>query len=182
MKNQLRKQMKALKEGMTASQIEEYSRKIETTFLHTKEFIECETLFSYVAFNQEVETKEIIMEAFRLGKRVAVPKVTGKEIDFFYISSFDELLPGGFGILEPTSKEKVISIDETLMIMPGLAFDDQYNRLGYGAGYYDKYLACHEDKIFHKVAFAYDFQIVNRIETTSQDIKVDMIITPSRVI
>jgi 5-formyltetrahydrofolate cyclo-ligase len=69
-----------------------------------------------------------------------------------------------------------------LMLLPGLAFDFRGNRIGYGAGYYDKYLATHRSESFYKIALAYDFQVVDRIPADEYDIRVDKIITPTRII
>jgi 5-formyltetrahydrofolate cyclo-ligase len=181
MKAQLRKQMLLLKNQLTKEQIKEYSKEIEKKLLESQVYSQCNTIYTYVAFNQEVQTQKIILRGLEENKRIAVPKVLKDRIEFFYIESFDDLVPGCKGILEPINK-KIAFDKDVLMIMPGLAFDLIHNRLGYGGGYYDKYISTHRDSNFHKIALAYDFQVVPKMETNFYDQKVDSIITPTRLL
>ena len=109
---------------------------------------------------------------------VAVPKVLGDEMEFFEIDSFSELEKGCMGILEP-STSKIVKPENAFMVLPGLAFDTEHARLGYGGGFYDKYISKYGVEKFMKVALCYDFQMQKKdaIESESNDIKVDMIIT-----
>ena len=90
----------------------------------------------------------------------------------------NELSTGYMGIPEPIEKRPVIA-DRGVMIMPGLVFDHELNRIGYGGGYYDRYLSKYGNDNIIKVAIAYDFQVVNKIDSTSEehDIKPDIIVT-----
>ena len=102
----------------------------------------CGTLFSYVPFRQEVDTWPVMRTALAEGKTVAVPKVEGREMTFYRITGEADLAPGSFGILEP--KESCPAIWPAagdVMLLPGAAFDREGHRIGYGGGYYDRFLS-----------------------------------------
>jgi 5-formyltetrahydrofolate cyclo-ligase len=126
----------------------------------------------------------MIIDMLKEGKKVYVPKVTDKRIEFYRIYGFDFLTESRFGILEPDITRDLSSYqitEKSLMILPGLAFDPLGNRIGYGAGYYDRYLNEKKSDHFIKIAIAYDFQIVEKIEVMDHDVRADIILTPTRV-
>ena len=96
-------------------------------------------------------------------------------MDFYEISSFSELGSGTFGIMEPTGERKAIFDEKGLMILPGAAFDRLGNRIGYGKGCYDRYLAAH-GKI-RTIGAAFEFQILDRIKPEKTDVRVDLLAT-----
>lgn len=179
-KKELRKEMKAMRKALTKEQITQESEKIIRRLLETEEYKNAKTIFSYVSFEEEADTIALIRQAFADGKKVAVPKVSGNEMEFYPIMSLDELKPGYYGILEPVTKE-IEKETEGMLIVPGLAFDFSYNRMGYGGGFYDRYLHAHPKHQLVKAALAYDFQMVPKIETEEHDQKMDMVITPSKI-
>jgi len=158
----------------------------------SKAYQDCMNLFIFVSFQSEVDTHEIIRQALAQGKRVYVPRVETNTMDFYKITSLEGLIPSNYGVLEPIKleanryKEESLmdsnSISHNLMLLPGLAFDKKGNRIGYGAGFYDKYFATHLKIAFYKIALGYDFQIFEGIPADEYDIKVDTIITPSQTI
>lgn len=180
-KKELREQIRQKKRVMTQLQIEKESQQIAKKFLAAAEYKNAKVIYCYVSYNQEVDTSFIIEQALLEGKQVAVPKVVGEEIKFYTIKQYSDLQKGYQGILEPIPFECVDG-QSGLMIMPGLAFDKKLHRLGYGGGFYDKYLEKYRDVFLYKIALAYDFQILHKIETKEYDKKVDEILTPSRVI
>jgi len=180
-KQLVRKKIREQKKQLTKKEISENSKLIMDKLKKNSCFLESEALYCYVSYNQEVETRDLISYACSIGKKVAVPKVEGKEMEFYYIDSLDDLEVGYQGILEPITTKKAME-SKVCLLMPGLAFDTSKNRVGYGGGFYDRYLAAHKDTVFHKLAVAFDFQVVDSIETEEFDEKVDMIITPIRVI
>ena len=181
-KQEIRDNINKQKNLLTHDQIKEYSELLTQKFVSQDFYKNSEVLYSYISFNNEILTNPIIEHAWKAGKKVAVPKTYKKPLmDFCYIKSFDDLAITKFGILEPISND-IADDKNALILMPGLAFDENFNRIGYGGGYYDKYLADHSSNNFLKVALAFDFQIVPYIETNEYDMKVDAIITPSRII
>ena len=118
--------------------------KLTQRFLALDEYKSCDTLFAYISRGIECDTSKIIAQAFADGKRVAVPKCREKsnEMDFYYIKSYDDLKSGKYGILEPDPElcEPVTVFSQGLCLVPGLCYDLQGYRLGFGGGYYDRFL------------------------------------------
>lgn len=141
-------------------------------------------ILAYVSFGSEVDTISLIKDALGAGKRVAVPRCEPRTstMDFLEINSLVDLVPGYMGILEPDSTlDTVVEPDtKTLCLVPGCAFDEQCNRLGYGRGFYDRYLA---DFCGSTVGLAYTCQIGDELLPIEQyDKKLDCIVTPSGII
>ncbi|KKU87797.1 MAG: hypothetical protein UY16_C0018G0002 [Candidatus Gottesmanbacteria bacterium GW2011_GWA2_47_9] len=133
---------------------------------------------AYVSTSEEVDTKEIIIHLLRQGKQVVVPKAEGNELTVYRIKSVDDLVPGGFGILEP--KDNCQHADVSMIdvfIVPGIAFDRQGYRLGWGKGYYDRLLA---RVTVPKIGLAYATQIVSGLPHESYDIQMDVVITQEK--
>ncbi len=179
-KSEIRKMIKEQKKQLSTKEINEFSSQIAKRLMDTDMYKKASVIYPYVAYNQEVITNEIILDALKSGKRVAVPKTYTDYMEFLYITDLNQLEPGAFNIPEPITTE-IANEPEVLIIMPGIAFDPEFNRIGYGGGFYDKYLANHPDTNFTKVAVTYDFQIVDHLETEPHDEKIDAIITPTRI-
>ena len=141
-------------------------------------FLEADTVFCYMDYRDEVQTRPIIEAAWRYGKVVAVPKTDDMTMSFYEIRNFSELRAGYKGILEPTTLIKNDS-EEGLLIMPGVAFDFERNRVGYGKGYYDRYLNSH--KKLNTMALAYSVQVFSQIPWDEHDIKPDFLITEEQI-
>ena len=142
-------------------------------------FREATDIYCYVDCRKEAGTRQLIEEAWLLGKAVWVPKVGGAEMNFFAIHSFEELTRGCFGVLEP-DEGKAADGKDGLVIMPGVAFDVRRGRIGYGKGYYDLYLMDHPG--LHTIATAFDFQIVEEVPQEEEDIRPQLIITETRTL
>lgn len=180
-KKEARAVIRARKREMTKAEIAEKSQMIMDKLARQSCFLEAETLYCYVSYNQEVMTKPLIQRALQAGKKVAVPKVIGNEIEFIYIHSLEDLEAGYQGIEEPVGNE-IANEKEVFMIMPGLAFDTSCNRVGYGGGFYDRYLEKHRESKIKKIAVAFDFQVLDNLEMEECDWLVDGIITEARMI
>ena len=132
-KEQARVFVKAEKNKMTPAQIHENSRQIIDRLISQDFFYSADTVLTYVSYNQEVETHSFIDNCLSLGKTVLVPKVYGRDMKFHRITALSELKPGKYGILEPDNTD-ICEPEQGLMIMPGLAFDKEHPRAGYGGG------------------------------------------------
>lgn len=183
-KQEIRRKMKELKHQLEESLIMTYSDAITRQLMQTSAYTQCNHLFCYVSFNQEVLTNGIILTALSQNKKVAVPKIIGEEMKFFYIESLDQLKPGVLGILEPDNCEEAIpdKSNKNLVIVPGLAFDYNKNRIGYGKGYYDRFFLKYENIPMKKIALSYDFQVIEELPLGKYDKSVDQIITQNGII
>lgn len=175
-KRTLRREIGERKRAMTEEEIERRGAILAERLFQTEIYREAKALYAYMSVNQEVRTRLIIERAWADGKRVAIPKVIGREMRFIWIDSFDGLAPqGAFGIVEPIENGPVAEDGTALMLMPGLAFDRQGRRVGYGGGYYDRYLAAHPHH--PTVALCYDFQLFDRLETEGHDVPAERVIS-----
>lgn len=174
-KKALRREIGAKKRAMTREQINAASDRLAEKLYATELYQHAQSIYGYLSYNQEVRTEPILRRALADGKRVAVPKVFGDEMKFLRLDDLDLVAPGYFDIPEPIADGPEADDEMALILMPGLAFDPQGHRLGYGGGFYDRYLAAHHD---HKlVALCYGFQMFEHLETEAHDIPVDLVIS-----
>ncbi|WP_027632354.1 5-formyltetrahydrofolate cyclo-ligase [Clostridium hydrogeniformans] len=179
-KSTLRKNMIALRDGATIDSLKEASKNIFNKVISTEAYKNSKVIFIFVSFGSEVYTHELITYSLKLGKRICVPKVVSKKegMKAIEIKSLEELTPSNYGILEPEIKESNI-IDERsidLVIIPGVAFDKDGGRLGYGGGFYDRFLPMVR-KESYKIAIAYSFQVIEKVPREENDFLVPCIIT-----
>ena len=173
-KKQLRQQIREKKRAMTPEQIEQVSARLGELFFASSLYAEAETIYGYLPYNQEVRTVPMLQRALRDGKKVAVPKVYGDEMKFIYMTDLSKVEKGYSGIPEPIADEPAADDPKALVLMPGLAFDAQGHRIGYGGGFYDKFLAKEPDH--PTLALCYEFQILPHLDTEEFDIPVDCVI------
>ncbi len=162
------------------------SEKIKARLFKVKEFKQAEKVMFYLAFKNEVFTKKMIELALKLKKKIIVPSSDkeNKQLILSEIKDYQrELKVGTYGILEPKAQyyRPIDKNDLDLIIVPGVGFDKAGNRIGYGAGYYDRFLSQITAQIT-KIALAYEIQIVEKIKVNQYDIPVDKIVTEKRVI
>ncbi len=147
------------------------------------EFMEAEIVLAYMATPLEINLNDLITECFRLGKKIAVPKMVDRcgIMEFVYIDDFEGLQKGYMNILEPVSDEfiDIRTNEKVLMILPGLAFDISGNRCGYGGGYYDRYLAKGFKGV--KLAVTIENNIFDIIKTDENDEKWDILASEENI-
>ena len=177
-KKDIRKKIFAERKLRTDEQIEIMSRTITDKVTALPAFKNADRILVYADYNHEVVTEYLIKEAWKAGKEVAVPKVVGKDMIFYRLTDFSQLEPGYFGIPEPVRGE-IVKWEDALMVMPGVAFDPENNRVGYGGGFYDRFLEKHPD--ITRLAVAFDFQILDLVPTEPTDICPQIIVTQSKV-
>ena len=173
-KTELRKSIRTRKRAMTETEIREKSEALGRLFLQSEEYRNARSIYGYLPYNQEVRTVAMLEQALRDGKRVAVPKCYGDEMRFIWMEDLSLVEKGYAGIPEPIADGPIADDETALVLMPGMAFDREGHRIGYGGGFYDKFLAREENH--PKVALCYDFQMVPHLETEEYDIPVDKVI------
>ena len=174
LKKSLRREMKAKRNALTEEEKSSATANCLSQLKKIPEFINTHWIYAYIACRNELETAGIIDWCLKNGKHVAVPKVHGEIMHFYEIHSLRDCVPGAFGILETVGEEKDRVTAPGFMLVPGLAFDKNGNRLGYGGGFYDKYLSSHEG--LTTAALGYDFQMVEEVPTGMYDQKMDYVV------
>ncbi len=173
-KKELRAMIRAKKRAMTQAEIEDKSRILGEKFAASAAYRAAKTIYGYLPYNQEVRTVPMLQRALEDGKAVAVPKVYGEDMRFILISDFSRVALGYAGIPEPIDDGPIACDPTALVLMPGLAFDAQGHRIGYGGGFYDRFLEMEPQH--PTLALCYDFQMLPKVETEEFDIPVDGVI------
>lgn len=173
-KKELRAQIRAKKRAMTTAQVEACSEKLAERFRAHPLYKAAKSIYGYMPYNQEVRTVPMLEQALRDGKKVAVPKCYGDEMKFIYLDDLTKVAKGYAGIPEPIADEPVAHDETALVLMPGLVFDPQGHRIGYGGGFYDKFLS--REPNHPTMALCYDFQMLPHLDTEAHDIPVDTVL------
>ena len=193
-KAELRRTVLELRSKLPKEQWIAYSREIHQILRNSSFFSKAEIILCYADYRNEVETKTFISQCLAKGKKVFCPKVEQKEMEFYEIKNLSELQEGFRGILEPDGngdtaffhhikKQKRLNADndrdKILMIMPGAVYDKNHHRIGYGGGYYDKYIEkCNLINLsVNTVALGFSFQVLPCIPTEKHDICPMYIVT-----
>ena len=173
-KQALRKMIREKKRAMTEAQIQEASARLAQQLYQSPLYRQATTIYGYLPYNQEVRTIPMLEQALAEGKRVAVPKVYGDEMRFLYIDDLSRVEKGYAGIPEPIDDGPVAEDPTALVLMPGLAFDRMGHRIGYGGGFYDKFLSAEPDH--PTLALCYGFQMLDELPTEEFDVPVDCVL------
>ena len=173
-KKALRRAIREQKRAMTEEEIVSRSEKLGEMFVNTEVYRTAKTLYGYLPYNQEVRTVPMLQQALRDGKKVAVPKIYGDTMRFLYLDDLSQVEKNEMGIPEPVDDTPVADDPTALVLMPGVAFTKKGDRMGYGGGFYDRFLA--EEPNHPTLALCYDFQIVDSLPTEEFDIPVDTVL------
>ena len=173
-KREMRAYIRTKKRAMTEAEIVSASRALGKKFRECDLYKNAKAIYGYLPYNQEVRTVEMLEQAIRDGKRVAVPKCYGEEMRFIWMDDLSKVAPGYANIPEPIEDGPVADDCTALVLMPGLAFDPEGHRIGYGGGFYDRFLA--DEPNHPTLALCYGFQMVEHLETEAFDIPVDQVI------
>ena len=181
-KQEIRKLILSKRKKLSKTWVVKQSKKIHKCLIATKEFKKASTVMFYITKDNEVDTSSMIKYALSKNKTVCVPCVdnTNYTMHPAIINNLDkDLVSGNYCILEPSNRNnKPKNID--LIITPGIAFDKNGHRLGWGKAYYDKFLEKTGDLL--KIGLGFDFQIVENLPIDSHDIPMDIVITEKRTI
>lgn len=179
-KAEIRRRTLALRESLSGDERERARVLLTERILGHQWFYRSDILLGFASCGSEIDTGEILREALRLGKKVYLPRVTGgetsSEMVFLRIGSMEELQPGYRGIPEPDSGAEAYEYtdgdaEHVLMLMPGVAFDGCRNRIGYGKGFYDRYLADKPDLQLKTIAVGFRCQMTEEIPCGEHDIR-----------
>ncbi|MCR4616001.1 MAG: 5-formyltetrahydrofolate cyclo-ligase [Clostridiales bacterium] len=180
-KQELRKEYTNIRKSYSPERKKQLDVKVTRRLLNLWAFREAGTVLCYVSSSLEVDTGEIIKTALSMGKSVAVPRCgeTARSMDFYFINSLDELSAQHFGILEPEADEsrKLTDLSNGFCIVPGLSFDVNGFRLGFGGGYYDKFL---EEFRGVSAGLCYEDCIAKKLPRGRYDKSINMVVTENR--
>ncbi len=176
----IRSQMLAQRDGLPAEIGLSLSLDVQENVLSLPEFRAASSVALYSAFRNEVFTEILFQRALQSGKRVAYPRIRQDLLEFVKVTDPGDLKPGAFGILEPSGCETLCVRDLDLLVIPGVAFDLQGYRLGYGKGYYDRVL--HGlDEAAVLVGLCYEFQLIANVPAEEHDIHMDLVVTENHI-
>lgn len=173
-KQALRAAIREKKRAMDPADLHTRSEALCRMVLSSPAYRRAEAIYGYVPFNQEVDIRPLLHRALAEGKRVALPKCYGKELRFLWVTDLTQVRPSAFGAPEPVSDGPIAREKTALVLVPGLAFDRRGYRIGYGGGFYDRFLA--QEPEHPTIALCYDFQLLPQLEAESHDIPVDTIL------
>ena len=171
-KNEIRKAV--LKRRNETVEKKKKSDNICRKVINSAEYKRAEVVACYLPIGSEVITSLLINDALLSGKKIALPKTEGENMRFFEYKEGSVLKEGNFGVFEPVDTSEISPADIDLFIVPGVAFDKEGNRIGYGKGYYDKYM---KDTCKTKIGLAFKTQMVDHIKSEQNDIKMDKVVT-----
>ena len=173
---QLRPHMRALRQALSLAEIDRFSRQITQKVLNLPQIKAAKTVFIYRSFQGEVATDPLISALRAQGKTLCYPQIQGEQM-LAVAPQGEAFIRGAFGVLQPSTGESVTQID--VAIVPALACDLQKNRIGFGKGYYDRFLS---QNPCYKIALCYDFQLLPAVPTHAKDVPMDAVITPTHTV
>lgn len=141
--------------------------------INNKDILSSKTLLIYISINSEVDTIKII-NYFLNTKNIAIPKIIDNNMYFCYVTNLNELTSGKYNIPEPTNENIVTDFDNAICIVPGICYDKENYRVGYGKGYYDRFLSKNKIKT---IGLCYKECMIEKIDNDKYDYKIDEVIT-----
>lgn len=190
-KQQIRKRHQKLREDMSREEVQQKSRKICEKLLQSDWYENCRFLYAYYPLGNEVDCRFLLEQAFSDGKTVALPRTEKMQnnakdsdrdvcrMEFYRITSTGQLAEGNFHVMEPIDKCPLIQQTEAIVLVPGVVFDQELNRYGYGKGYYDRYFVRFPG--LRRMALAYEHQFEEKLQVSGTDIKMERIYTEESI-
>ncbi len=175
-KAELRKNILQQRDALTDNEIQEKSRQIADRLFDEEHFANADTIAFYLTTGSEVDT-QVMLESL-IGKRDLLVPVTNSEIEMVQFNTFHDLVPGKFGVLEPKERLPPSGFAD-VVVVPGISFGLCMHRLGYGMGYYDRFLS---RSPAYRIGVCFDFQVMEKLPSHENDQRMDMIITEKRII
>ena len=202
-KKDIRKYVLDLRDGISVKEKAQYDASIKEIILGMEEYRKADVILAYVSYRSEVDTTALIQQALADGKYVFAPRVSGNEMEFWKITEMEDLQEGYRGIREPVQSiafpDWIKESCKVMMWMPGAAFDKERHRIGYGGGFYDRYLnrllrqseqTASSDQAWTQsgrfmlitAALAYSCQVLEQIPYEAHDIKPDLLVTEQGIL
>lgn len=186
-KKEYRSKIKSIRISLSKEVVSEKSSKISSRFLNWIDKDKYQSFLVYLPIKNEVDTRFLIESLIEAGKKIYAPRCSqehNRRMDFYEVSDLSDLSPGYCGIAEPCSNSSKLYVNTgpSVCILPGLAFDLKGQRLGYGQGFFDRYLSELPGPKPLLIGFAYDFQVVDALPGDKWDIPVDAVVTESRIL
>ena len=180
-KNNLRKHFIDLRNGFNEDYRISADKAIASKLFDLTEYKNADVILIYVSVGNEIDTRSIIKKSLALGKTVAVPYCKNNQMLFYPINSFEDLVCTQFGIptIDPDRVDYLTEFINTLCIVPALSIDKMGNRLGYGGGYYDRFLS---DKHIDSIALCREKQLTDSLPAEDYDVKMSKLITENKII
>ncbi len=173
-KDDIRRRVRQARQALSPAKRAWYDQSIRSQLTRFPGWSHARSVGLYVSMAEEPATGALIDAALRLGKRVALPQVEGETMTYRYVTSPDQLTTGPFGLKEPTDDLPAASVEELdLIVAPGVAFDRQGNRLGFGRGYFDRALADYDGGL---IGLAWPEMMVDRLPTDPWDKKMKQVV------
>lgn len=181
-KKELRKKILSLRKSLSPEKVFQKSIAIQKKLLKTQKWQQSHKIALYSPTQNEVDTKQLLMKALEQTKMVFFPRVE-KELNFYQVNHPDQLIKGAWGILEPKPECTAHKESFDLMVIPGVAFDDEGRRLGFGSGLYDRYLSRFQQvkETAFLCALIFEFQRIPKLPTESWDLQTNQIITEKQI-
>jgi len=177
-KSEIRSELKKRRGVISLIEMAELSARIAEGVLSLPEYAQAKTVLCYANLRDEVLTSALIREIIRSGRTLALPAVRGEEMKALRLTSPELMHRGAFRILEPDGDEEIAPEEFDLLLVPGVGFDPQGNRLGYGGGYFDRFLSASRGV---KVGLCYSVQVMDEIPAEPHDISMDIIVTEKEI-
>lgn len=175
-KSEIRSRILKVRNALTEEERKRGAFLLTERILRHQWYCQSDTILCYADYGSEISTKELIREALSAGKKVFLPRVEGQNMTFYRIETLAELVQGYKGISEPKGdtesycrEEQVV--EKTLLLMPGVAFDRYRNRIGYGKGFYDRFLADNPELQMRTIAVGYQCQLLEELPAEETDIR-----------
>lgn len=186
-KSEIRKAVRLFRRAVASDEKAKWDQSLKNRLFELEEMKCPASVFCYLDVHNEAGTRMILEELWKRNVPTAVPKVFGKEMEFFFIRDFSETSPSAMGILEPELLEPCRTIPArpyhgSVIIVPGVAFAPNGVRIGYGGGYYDKYLNRFSEVMWKKIGLGYEFQLFDSLPQEPHDCLLDQIVTPTQTI
>ncbi|MCR4895883.1 MAG: 5-formyltetrahydrofolate cyclo-ligase [Lachnospiraceae bacterium] len=172
-KKECRKRMRALRDAIPEEDRNAAAGRLLGALREMDAYTTCDCLLTYAPIRSELDVSAVTADALSQGKAVYLPRTEAGEMTFYRITSEADLVPGEYGICVPAGNDRFSSekCAAPLILLPGLAFDSAGNRMGYGGGYYDRYLEAHPELIPHTIAVGYVQQMTEALPVEGTDIR-----------